>query len=62
MAKSKIHLDSGRALQMSFSGRHTICLCGKTFQDNYMADARKFTQDWDKVTCKHCLIRRSWSV
>jgi hypothetical protein len=51
----KIHYDNGNFYTMVFSGRHTICLCGKWLQDNYEKDSKRKTKYVSKVTCKNCL-------
>lgn len=55
MAKRVIHYDTGDGHIMPISGRHTICLCGQWFQDNYDADKDRYTSEKEKVTCKNCL-------
>ena len=53
-----IHKDTGSSYMASISGRHTVCLCGKWFQDNYIPDKDRHTKNWKKVTCKKCLNKK----
>ena len=50
-----VHFDTGDAFYGQHSGRHTICACGKSFQDSYEQDKLRYSKDKHLVTCKHCL-------
>lgn len=50
-----VHFDTGKFFMMPISGRHTVCACGRTFQDSVIKYAERHTEDKDKVTCKICL-------
>lgn len=53
-----IHFDTGDGFVGQVSGRHSVCACGRSFQDNYEPDRGRLSEQWEFVTCKNCLKKR----
>jgi hypothetical protein len=49
-----VHADSNHDFSMPISGKHIFTECGRTFQDSFVPNKKRFTKDFSLVTCKIC--------